>query len=32
MPSDIVLMALEYERFVKEYEEEFIELNREGRL
>ncbi len=31
MPTDVVLTALEYERFLKDYEAEFIELNREGK-
>jgi hypothetical protein len=29
MRSDIVLMALDYEKFVSDYESEFIVMNRE---
>jgi len=30
MPSDIVIVALEYEDFVNKYESKFIDLNRES--
>ena len=29
MPTDMVLLALEYEKFIRDYENAFYELNKE---